>query len=85
MSDDTPDCPNCTGENDATHYSYYECDNCYEPIGPVDAVPKEDLRELVGEWRMNADIDEATGRIDASDRWAQAADELEDLLDGENE
>lgn len=47
---------------------------------PNETVPKDDLRELVGEWRMNADIDEATGRIDASDRWAQAADELEDLL-----
>jgi len=76
MSDEKEfrDC-NCTGKTTVTHYSYHECNNCNEPVGPVDAVPKDDLRELIEEWRdFEADIVTAQGLN-------MAADELEALLE----
>jgi len=46
----------------------------------IDATPNSELQELIEEWRVNMDIDGACGRIEAADRWGQAADELEALI-----
>jgi len=47
----------------------------------IDATSNDELRALVDEWRENMEIDAACDRHDAADRWGQAADELEALLD----
>lgn len=47
MSEKTKECGNCPGSHTKTHYSYWECDNCNEPIAPTETVPKEDLEALV--------------------------------------
>lgn len=77
MSDESsPSCQNCPGTTSITHYSYYECDSCYEPIGKVDAVPEEELAELVESWRECEDSEpNLTGFT-----YSRCADELEELI-----
>lgn len=72
---DRSDCPDCYNNN-ATFYSYYECDECYEPIGAVDAVPIGVLEELIDEWESRRD------RLswENGSTYYYAADELQDVI-----
>jgi len=87
-------CPEC---KDETHTLRSDgkmlCDSCgvnYERKGTIgvvrglneDATPNDELRALVEEWREQADIDMGVEQHDAADRWAQAANQLEQLIEG---
>lgn len=73
------ECSNCIGEQPKTHYSYYECDNCHEPIRPVEAAPADELRELVETWRDRELHPQATEKERVL--WGSAINEIGELLD----
>ena len=80
MSEEERECLNCGPTTNLTHYSYYECDDCYEPVGSVSATKDSELEEVVEELEEQAETDEALGRWDAADRSQQAANKLKELM-----
>jgi hypothetical protein len=78
MSDDTP------VAKDPPRAPCYEYQNDHisaeEFFERIDAVPKEDLRALIEEWRESEEHMASQGVDEWADGIKQCADELEDLL-----